>query len=91
MTSEQALRLVDALKQRFGGDVDLHQDEGESNGRYHFSVVSPKFEQMSHLQRQDAIWATVDEVLSREDGLDVAMVWAFAPGEMEEWLKGLAK
>ena len=89
MTADRAARLVTAFEQRFGGQVELYHDDGD-NGRFQFSVVSPQFTGLTQLERQDAVWEAVDKVLSREESLDVSMVWTFAPGEMEEWIRGLS-
>lgn len=89
MTRDQADQLGVALREEFGGDVEV-MPEAEA-GRYQFSVLSPGFRGVPTLKRQDAVWSTVDRVLPRDDTFDVAMVWTFAPGEMEEWIEGLSK
>jgi stress-induced morphogen len=90
MTQDQAAQLVTAFKARFGGEVEPHPDDNGQSGRFDFSIVSPGFRGMTTLQRQDAVWETVNQVLGREASLDVGMVWAFAPGEIDEWIEGLS-
>lgn len=89
MTSDQAQQLVDLMRDRFGGDVEAEPDE-DKGSRYQFWVFSPQFKGMTHLQRQDALWKLVEQELSREAQLDVAMIWTFAPGEIDEFIKGIS-
>ena len=90
MTQDKAAQLAAAFRDRFGGEVETHPGDDGETGRFDFSVVSPGFTGMSNLQRQDAVWETIDRILSREETLDVGMVWTFAPGEVDEWIRGLA-
>ena len=90
MTQEQADRLVAAFREQFGGEVEAFPEE-DAPTQFQFTVSSPKFKDLSTLQRQDAVWEVIDRVLSRDDNLDVVMVWAFAPGEINEWLQGSTK
>jgi len=80
MTQDQVDALADALRKHFGGEVEAEPVNG--HGRYRFSIVSSGFAQMTHLQRQDAIWKIVDQVLARDATLDVSMILAFAPAEL---------
>lgn len=80
MTRAKADALVAALKGRFGGEAEAEQVN--PNGRYRFAIVSPQFEAVPHLRRQDEAWKVVDEVLSREETLDVSLVLTYAPDEM---------
>jgi hypothetical protein len=83
MTRAKADELVSALVTRFGGEGEaeqVHQD-----GRYRFTIVSPRFDSMAHLRRQDEVWKVVDQVLSREETLDVSLVLTVAPDEL--WAK----
>jgi hypothetical protein len=77
------------MRERFGGDVEAEPDQDDGN-RYQFWVFSPQFKEMSHLQRQDALWKLVEQELSREEQLDVAMIWTFAPGEIDEFIEGVS-
>ncbi len=80
MTRESADRLVAALRNAFDAEVDV--EAVNSAGRYRFGIVSPKFEGMPHLDRQDAAWDVVDDTLSRSDVLDVSMILAYAPSDL---------
>jgi len=80
MTHEQADELLTALESRFGGDVEA---EEVSPGRYRIIIETPTFTNMPHLTRQDRLWEVVDEVLPRENTLDITLIIAFAPGERE--------
>ena len=80
MTPDDARRLTTALKGRFGGNAEA---EEVSPGRYRFAVVSPLFDGVPHLRRQDQIWLVVDAVLSREQVVDLSLVLAFAPDEVD--------
>jgi hypothetical protein len=80
MTTEQVGQLTHAFQARFGADVD--SEPVNEQGRYRFAVTSQQFESMSHLDRQDALWAVVDETLPREASLDVSLILAFSPSEL---------
>ena len=82
MTPEQAETLAREFQIRFDADVDFECVNGKD--RYRFAVVSPRFDRMTQLQRQDALWAAVDAVLPRELTLDVSLILAFAPAELAE-------
>jgi stress-induced morphogen len=90
MTEEQAAKLVAALQGRFGGEAEAHPDD-EDKGRFDFSVISPYFTGMTTLHRQDAAWEVVNQTVGREDVLDVGMIWALAPGEIDEFVNSLGK
>jgi stress-induced morphogen len=80
MTRQQANNLAKALKKSFGGKVDFESVNG--NGRYRFSITSKRFEKKTQLQRQDAIWKVVDEVLPRDATLAVSIILAYAPTDL---------
>ena len=80
MTPQDAQHVADALRANLEAEVESEMINGR--GRYRFSVVSPQFEDVPHRQRQDRVWATVDQVLARADTLDISMILAFAPSEM---------
>jgi hypothetical protein len=44
--------------------------------------MSPQFERMEQLRRQDLIWDVVDQTLPREATLDISLILAFAPSEL---------
>lgn len=88
MTRERADAVAAELVRRFGGEAEAEPVNG--GGRYRFLMLSPRFKEMTHLQRQDAIWDMLGEVLSREENMDVSIVLTFAPGEMDEWIEGLS-
>ena len=71
MTQQEVDLLTVALRGRFNAEVDAEPVNG--NGRYRFAVVSPEFDQMNQLQRQDAIWAVVDPTLPRKVGSNDAL------------------
>ena len=82
MTQQEVDLLAVALRRRFNADVDAQPVNGK--GRYRFAVVSPEFDQMNQLQRQDAIWEVVDAVLPRPATLDISLILAFSPTELAE-------
>ena len=82
MTQQEVDQLADALRRQFNAEVEAEPVNG--NGRYRFAVVSPEFEQMNQLQRQDAIWAVVDATLPRLATLDISLILAFSPTELAE-------
>ena len=82
MTKQEADVLADALRRRFNADVEVRPVNG--NGRYRFAIVSQGFQQMSQLQRQDAVWEVVDATLPRAATVDVSLILAFSPTELAE-------
>jgi|GEM_PF-3190519 len=80
MTRRQADNLARALKKKFGGKVEI--EAVNDAGRYRFTMVSKRFDVMTHLQRQDAAWEIIDAVLPREARLDVSMILAYAPADL---------
>jgi hypothetical protein len=80
MTEPEANALVQALHGRFGGDVE---SEAIGNGRFRFSIVSPSFAEVPHMQRQDLVWSLVDQTVDRERSLDISLILTFAPAELE--------
>lgn len=81
MTEAQVQTLRQAFEKRFHAQVDVEPINGR--GRYRFAVVSPQFEEMTHLQRQDALWEAADAALPREATMDISLILAFAPNELE--------
>src|SRR2546428_727577 len=77
MNVKQAKSLVKALTKHFGGKAEY--EPVNNQGRYRFAITSKQFDDMTHLQRQDAVWKVVDETLPREATLDVSIILAFAP------------
>lgn len=51
--------------------------------RYRFVVVSPRFTNLGHPERQQLVWNIADEVLSESDLLNVAMIMTVAPTELK--------
>jgi acid stress-induced BolA-like protein IbaG/YrbA len=80
MTEAQKDTLAEALRRQFAADVDVEQVG--PNGRFRFAVMSPQFERMEQLRRQDLIWDVVDQTLPREATLDISLILAFAPSEL---------
>mgnify|MGYP006301420073 CR=1 FL=1 len=81
MTPKQVKQLTSALEQAFNAEV---QAEKVSTKRYRFVVVSPQFCRMTQMERQDAIWAQVDQVLQKADAVNVSLILAYAPNEIEQ-------
>ena len=79
MTRDNAESLAEALRKTFEADVEM--ELVNPSGRYRFAVVSPRFQEMTQLARQDEIWRLVDETMSREATLDITLILAFAPDE----------
>jgi hypothetical protein len=86
MTPKQVDTLKAALRKKFAGKVDAERINGR--GRYRFAVISPRFARMAHLKRQDAIWEVVDSILPREATLDISLILAFAPKELQTTRNG---
>jgi stress-induced morphogen len=57
MTKKQADSLAQALKQKFGGEIEF--EAVNKQGRYRFAIVSKRFNKMSQLKRQDEVWKIV--------------------------------
>lgn len=58
-------------------------------GRYRFGIVASKFKKISPLKRQDNIWDEIDKAvkaqkISREAMLEISMILAYAPEELEQ-------
>ena len=82
MNKETAQNLSKKLADEFSGDADFEMID-ESRGCYRFGLVSAQFKDVPHLTRQDQIWPIVNSELSREDSLDVTLILAFAPDEID--------
>jgi stress-induced morphogen len=80
MTQHIAESLANALRNRFDAEVDM--ELVNPSGRYRFAVVSPQFQKMTQLARQDEIWKVVNETMPREATLDITLILAFAPDEL---------
>jgi hypothetical protein len=82
-------RLRDQLKADLAADVDIEPlDEGPP---FLLTVFSDHFKNLTHLQRQDRVWAIVDATCGREDSLLISMILTYAPGEIEAFVEGLGK
>jgi stress-induced morphogen len=80
MTDLEMQKLLDELKLRFQAHVEAEQ---VSPGRFRLGVVSPQFAGVPGLRRQDRIWEAIDEILDREQTLDISLVLAYSPDEVE--------
>jgi hypothetical protein len=80
MTEQQATDIANALRNAFNGDVEV--EKVNPAGRYRFAVVSDRFENVSHLRRQDQIWEVVDQTLPRDLKLDISLILAFTRNEL---------
>lgn len=47
-------------------------------------VVSPQFEDMSHLERQEVVWQVIRSKLSPDEQLRISIVMALTPEEIGE-------
>jgi stress-induced morphogen len=86
MTQQEAAHLSDQFKTRFSAEVSSTE---VSPGRFRFTIISPHFEKMPRMRRQDEVWEMVDQVLNREAALDVSLILTFAPGEVQEFVAEL--
>jgi len=81
MTREHVDSLTRAILDRFGG-AEVEAEPVNDRGRFRIAVVSPEFRQLTHLQRQDALWAVVDATLPAEAALDISLILAYAPEDL---------
>lgn len=81
MTITQARSLTRALQKEFGGKAEFEAIE-DRPGRYRFAVTSERFEKMKPMKRQDEAWKVVDEVLDRDQTLDVSLILTYAPSDL---------
>jgi hypothetical protein len=51
--------------------------------RYRFVVISSKFEEMGHPERQRIVWDLAERSLDPMDLLNVAMIITMAPSEVQ--------
>jgi hypothetical protein len=82
-------RLRDRLQTELAAEVDVEPLDGPS--RFLLTVFSEQFRNLSHLERQDRVWAIVDATCGREDSLMISMILTYAPGEIEAFVEGLGK
>jgi hypothetical protein len=80
MTQVQAKSLAESLARQFGGDAEF--EPVNEKGRYRFAIETNRFNGVPHLQRQDEIWDFVNEVVPREETLDISLILAFAPADL---------
>ena len=80
MTQQEARDVCQLLQTKF--DAEVAMDE-RSPGRFRFAVLSPLFEGVPPLKRQDRIWVAVEKSLTRELRFDISIIYTFAPGEIE--------
>jgi hypothetical protein len=80
MTTQDAQAVTTALEGRFGGRAEA---EEVAPGRFRFTLVSPAFSGVPQLTRQDDVWAAVDAALPTEQSLDITLILAFAPDEVQ--------
>ena len=82
MTTEEVDVLSDALRDQLGAQVEA--EPVDDNGRFRFAVVSPRFQEMTQLEPQDAVWQVVDSTLPKPTTLDISLILAFAPADLAE-------
>ena len=80
MTKKAVQKLIDQLSRRFQAQVEAEQ---VSPGRFRINMVSPQFAGVTPLKRQDKVWDVLDQLLDRESTLDISIVLAFSPDEVE--------
>jgi stress-induced morphogen len=80
MTQQDANVLADALRRAFQAEVDVELINGKD--RFRFGVVSSRFQSMTQLERQDAVWEVVDKTLPQQATLDISLILTFAPGDL---------
>jgi len=80
MTKAQAQNIASILKEKFGGKVEF--EKLFKSKRYRFAIVSRKFEKMTLLARQDAVWDALTPVLPREVGLDISLIFTYSPKDL---------
>jgi stress-induced morphogen len=74
-------RLTDALSNALpGAEIG---DEVVRRDRYRFVVISSKFEEMGHPERQRIVWDLAERSLDPMDLLNVAMIITMAPSEVQ--------
>ena len=91
MTAFPREKLVEAFRERFGGEVEVEADVVGGVERFSFYLVSPEFKSLSHLKRQDAVWQVIDSILSREEALQVSAVLPLAPNEIDDFVNSLGR
>ena len=87
MSGFPTAQVIDAFKNQFGGEVEFEAEVIGGIQRFSFYLVSPHFNAMPHLKRQDAVWEIIDSVLSRDEALQVSAILPLAPGEIESLVK----
>jgi acid stress-induced BolA-like protein IbaG/YrbA len=75
-------RLVQSIGQALPSTVIDAQRVGRTN-RYRLVVVSPRFNRMDQLKRQDLVWNIAESSLSPEELLRTSMIVSLAPEEVE--------
>ena len=65
-----------------GAEVTTEQVRGD---RYRFVVVWDQFNGVGHPERQERVWRIVEQTLSRDDLLKVAMIVTIAADELGSW------
>ncbi len=73
--------LLETALQRIAADAKVSIEHIRAN-RYRFIVISKKFSEMSHPQRQRLVWSIADKVVPPADLLDVGMILTIAPSEL---------
>lgn len=80
MTQQDADALARVLHDHFAAHVDL---EEVAHGRFRYTLVSPQFTNMAHLERQDRVWEVIDQNVTRDQTLDISLVLTLAPDDCE--------
>lgn len=80
MTQKDGDALAGFLHDRFDAQVDV---EEVARGRFRFTLVSDRFANVGHLQRQDEVWEAIDAHVTREQGLDISLILTLAPDDLQ--------
>jgi len=80
MTEKIATKLNYELIRKFGGSAEF---EEKNPGQFRFSLISPQFAGVPHLQRQDQVWEVIEKVLTPDEILDLTLVLTYTPEEIQ--------
>ena len=80
MTHDEANKIKGSFETRFPGLVEAVEVR---EGRFRFEVWTDRFNGVGHDERQDQVWAIVDDLLGRGElppkaDLDISMILCYA-------------
>jgi hypothetical protein len=79
------LRLRNVLEDglsKVGIRAEVETEPVRTTRLHRAMVISPHFEHLSHLERQEVVWNILRRSLSTEEQLCVSVVLAMTPGEV---------